>query len=102
MPAARSELGADASAPAVGRAAPGAGPVPAKPACLRGAPAARCPLQADAYLGLTDLSCAEPSKPLQADAAVVKNAVPCLGQLLAAFNHADWPSAVRPFNLLLG
>lgn len=32
---------------------------------------------------------------------MVKNVVPCLAQLLAAFNHADWPSAVRPFNLLL-
>ena len=32
---------------------------------------------------------------------MAKNAIPCLGQLLAAFNHADWPSAVRPFNLLL-
>ena len=42
-----------------------------------------------------------PLSPMQGDAAVVKNAVPCLGQLLAAFNHADWPSAVRPFNLLL-
>jgi hypothetical protein len=38
---------------------------------------------------------------LQGDTGVAKNAVPCLGQLLAAFNHADWPSAVRPFNLLL-
>lgn len=32
---------------------------------------------------------------------MVKNAVPCLGQLLAAHNPADWPSAIRPFNLLL-
>lgn len=37
----------------------------------------------------------------QGEAAVVKNAVPCLGQLLAAHNPADWPSAIRPFNLLL-
>ncbi|PSC74246.1 ARM repeat superfamily [Micractinium conductrix] len=37
----------------------------------------------------------------QADTAVAKNAVPCLGQLLAAFNPADCPSAVRPLNLLL-
>ncbi|PRW60392.1 ARM repeat superfamily [Chlorella sorokiniana] len=37
----------------------------------------------------------------QGEAAVVKNAVPCLGQLLAAHNPADWPSAIRPFNMLL-
>ena len=38
---------------------------------------------------------------MQGEAAVLKNAVPCLGQLLAAFNHADWPSAAGPFSLLL-
>jgi hypothetical protein len=38
---------------------------------------------------------------VQGDAAVTKNAVPCLGQLLGAFNHADWPSAARPFGMLL-
>lgn len=32
---------------------------------------------------------------------MVKNAVPCLGALLAAHNTADWPAAVRPFNLLI-
>ena len=37
----------------------------------------------------------------QEDAAVAKNAVPCVGALLAAHNPADWPAAVRPFNLLL-
>ncbi|KAL4855011.1 RRP12-like protein [Chlorella vulgaris] len=37
----------------------------------------------------------------QSDTAVAKHVLPCLGQMLAAFNHADWPSAVRPFNLLL-
>ena len=45
------------------------------------------------------LPCSSPA-PMQGDVAVVKNAVPCLGQLLAAVNHADWPSAVRPFTLL--
>lgn len=49
----------------------------------------------------TNASCALPSLPLPAQAAVAKCTLQCLCQVLAALDPANWPAAMAPFSMAL-